>query len=72
MHINGIPHGRPVGMHTGPKPQRPQDVAQFAIVSAVLRRIEPDQRRVSFLVDVEPRDQVVWLDSIRRRQRRDE
>ena len=72
MHVNSIPHGRPVSMNPGPKPQRPQDFSESPIVSAITRRIERDQHSVSLLVYIEPSNEVVGLDSIRRGKRRNE
>ena len=72
MHIDGIPHRRPIRPHPWPEPQRPQNLRQPAVVSSVPRLVERDQRSVPLFVDVEPRDEVIRLDSVRCGKRRNE
>ncbi len=72
VHVHRIPQRRPVRLDSRTKPQRPQDFRQATIVPAVTRLIVRDQRRVALLIDVEPRDQMIGLDSGGRRQRRNE
>src|SRR3954466_13995622 len=72
MNVDVIPHRRSIRMHSGPESQRSQYLLEPPIVATVPGRIERDEARVSFLVDVEPRDQPVRFDLVRRRQRRNE
>jgi hypothetical protein len=66
MHVDGIPQWRPVGFDSRPETQRPQNFGQPPVVTAIAGLIESDQFRIPFLIDIEPRDQVIRLDSLRR------
>src|SRR3954468_17246432 len=59
-------------MYSRTKTKRVQNLVQSPIVATVPGRIECNQLRVPLLIDVEPRDEVVGLDPVRRGQRRNE
>ena len=59
LDIDSIPHGRPIGPHAWPESQRLQHIAELSIIAPVTRLIESKQLRVSFLINVEVRDEVI-------------
>jgi len=59
LYVNRIPHGRPICSHTRTEAQRQQNFAKAPVVSAVARRIEAEEDRAAFLVNVEIGREVV-------------
>ena len=55
-------------MNARPKPQRLENIIESPVISAIPGRVERDENRVPLLVDIEPRDEMVRLDLVGRRQ----
>ena len=71
LDVHRISHRSSIGPDSWPKTEREQYIAQFPIVAPVTRRIESKQLRISFLIHVEVRREVVSLQRGRRRKRRE-
>src|SRR5436305_4546913 len=72
LYFRGIPLGRPIESDTGPESHRPQDFRDPLVVIAIAGRIEANQLRIAFLVDVEEGLHVEPFHARRRRHRGDE
>ena len=72
LNVYSIPDRRAVGSDAGPEFQSQQHIAQLAVVAAVRRRIEAEELRISFFVDVEVRGEMISAQRRGRRERRKE
>jgi hypothetical protein len=70
LNVHSVAYRRTIGANAGTKAERQQDVAQLSIVRIVPRWIESQQGRIPFLVNVEPRCQMISLDARRCGKRR--